>query len=147
MVKAWCHQVYQFSSEIWPGRSGLISVRKRDICWRKRFWENWKLKGKDGRGRFRAYPVSLKTLTIWNSLHLHIFCFYILTLILYSQLLRCWKTQNIFVWRSSSLDKERNITPKPVISVWFIHFSTLFHYLVRIMKIYHFSIYIYIYIS
>ena len=40
------------------------------------------------------------------------------------------------IWRSSSLAKERNITTKPVVSVWFIYFSTYFH-----------SIYIYIYIS
>ena len=37
---------------------------------------------------------------------------------------------------SDFLGKERNITTKPVVSVWFIHFSTYF---------YHFVIYIYIY--
>ena len=43
------------------------------------------------------------------------------------------------------LNKERNITSKPVISVWFVHFSTYFYHLVRFTKIYHLP-YIYIYI-
>ena len=38
-------------------------------------------------------------------------------------------------WRSS-INKEQNITIKPTVSVWFIHFSTYF-YLVRFTEIYH----------
>ena len=30
--------------------------------------------------------------------------------------------RNSWVWRSSSVNKERNITIKTVVSVWFIHF-------------------------
>ena len=41
------------------------------------------------------------------------------------------------------LNKELNITAKPSVSVWF---STYFYGLVGFTKIYHFTIYIYIYI-
>ena len=37
------------------------------------------------------------------------------------------------------MNKEWNITPKPVVSVWFIHFFTYFDHLVRFTKIYHSS--------
>ena len=63
------------------------------------------------------------------------------------------KLKNVLVWRSCSLNKERNITNKPVINVWIILFSNYFYHLVSFTKIYHFSlslslslsIYIYIY--
>ena len=44
-----------------------------------------------------------------------------------------------------SFYKERNIT-KPVVNLWFFHFSTYFYNLVRFTKIHHFTTYIYIYI-
>ena len=42
--------------------------------------------------------------------------------------LKCRKTKKNFLRRSSSLNKERNITTKPVVSVWFIYFSTCFYH-------------------
>ena len=52
-------------------------------------------------------------------------------------------------WKSSSINKEWNITSKPVLRVWLIHFSTYFYHLLKVTKSYHFSLslslYIYIY--
>ena len=45
--------------------------------------------------------------------------------------------------KSGNLLKAPRITTKPIVSVWFIHFSTYFYHLVRFTKIYHFSIYIF----
>ena len=59
---------------------------------------------------------------------------------LFPQLLKCWKIQKSFVWRNSSVNKERNITTTLVVSIWFIHFSTYFYHLIRFAKIYHFSL-------
>ena len=42
-------------------------------------------------------------------------------------------------WRYPFLNQERNITTKPIVSVWFIHFSIYFYHLVRFAKIYHYS--------
>ena len=42
--------------------------------------------------------------------------------------------------------KRTKYTTKPVVSVWFVHFPPYFYSLVRLTKIYNFSIYIYIYI-
>ena len=47
------------------------------------------------------------------------------------------KLKKSLFWRSS-LNKEWNITTKPVVSVWFIHFSTYFYHFVRFTQIYHF---------
>ena len=44
---------------------------------------------------------------------------------LFPQLLKCRKAQKCLVWRRS-VNKKRNITNKPVVSVWFIHFSPYF---------------------
>ena len=56
----------------------------------------------------------------------------------------CWYDKN--KWKSgwlkhvqrvsSSLNKERNIATKPVVSIGFIHFSTYFYHFVRFTKIY-----------
>ena len=53
-------------------------------------------------------------------------------------------TTGLVVMFRSSLNKEQNITTKPVVSVWFIHFYTYFYHRLRFAKIYHFSTYIYI---
>ena len=70
--------------------------------------------------------------------------FYILHYFIYFiSFLNCYnpeKLEKCLVWRSSSMNKEWNIMTKPVVSVWFIHFSTCFYHLVRFTKIYHFSI-------
>ena len=49
------------------------------------------------------------SLVFWSFPSLYIFIFY--------HLLKCRKTQNVFVWRNSSLNKEQNITSKPVVRV------------------------------
>ena len=58
---------------------------------------------------------------------------YLFTLFyLFPQLLKWRKMQKkCLVWRSSSVDKKRNITTKPVVSVWSLNFSTYFYNLVR----------------
>ena len=53
---------------------------------------------------------------------------------------------NISFFINRRTSSEQNITIKPVVSVWLIHFFTYFYYPVRSTKIYHFCIYIYIYI-
>ena len=53
----------------------------------------------------------------------------------------CKNVEKVLVWKSSSLNKERNITTKSVVSVWFIHFSAYFYHLVRYTIIYHFATY------
>ena len=49
----------------------------------------------------------------------------------------------MFLFWSSSLNKERNITNKSVVSIWFIHFSIYVYHSVRFTRIYDFSILIY----
>ena len=75
---------------------------------------------------------------------------------LFPQLLKCRKTHFFFVRRSSSFNKQQDITTKSIVRVWSIQFSIYSYHLVRFTKIYHFylslslslslSLYIYIYI-
>ena len=41
------------------------------------------------------------------------------------------KHKKCLIWWSSSVNKERNITTKPVLSVWFINFSNYFYHTVK----------------
>ena len=65
MEGIWWHLVYRVSSEIWPNRSGLISVRKREIwMWEAFFGGKVKEKEEMKGARVQAYTVSSNTLTI-----------------------------------------------------------------------------------
>ena len=50
---------------------------------------------------------------------------------------------SLFIQGRSSVGKEWNITNKPLVSVWLIHFSSYLYHLIRFTKIYDCSIYIF----
>ena len=74
------------------------------------------------------FPVLFFSLSVSNLLTLSLpLYFYIFVIILsISSTAIMQKNSKFLICRSFSLNKERNITTKPVVSVCFIHFSFLF---------------------
>ena len=60
--------------------------------------------------------------------------------------LNCWNVEKLKKKVLPSI-KKRNITTKPVVSVWFIHFFSYFYHLVRLTISSCIYIYIYIYLT